>query len=407
MAPEIATTLVEAGVDYVVVVRGSIFTAEKTRSDFHEPTGYNIDLTRSIKLALPATPVFLQGSIVDPGQAEWAITDGVCDGVEMTRAQIADPDLAAKLRTDRADEVRPCIRCNQTCQVRDARNPIVTCIGEPTSGRERTDPDWYVPATRPRRVTVVGAGVAGLETARVAAIRGHAITVLERAAHVGGIAAIAGPGGPLVAWLERECRRLGVTIETGVATAPPALPHDVFVQCTGSVPGTRTYAVDTDAVVVDVVSVVDHAALLGTATELPPGAIAVYDPIGGPIGVAVAEMLGARAFLITQDQIAGNELSRSGDLAPANVRLAQAGVRIEKRSLLRRVHRDAVDVEDRFTGQCRAIPCAALVDCGFRLPSDALPGAQLTVGDAVAPRTIHEAILEARRAAIAIDTVEG
>ena len=61
-------------------------------------------------------------------------------------------------------------------------------------------------------------------------------------------------------------------------------------------------------------------------TVLPAGKIALFDPIGGPIAVALAEDLGDRAILITQDHIAGNELSRTGDLAPANVRLAQRGV---------------------------------------------------------------------------------
>ena len=98
MAPEIARELCELGIDYVVVVRGSIFSAEKTRPDFHEPTGFNIDVCRSIRSALPAhVAVFLQGSIVDVGQAEWAINHGVCDAVEMTRAQIADPDLVPPL----------------------------------------------------------------------------------------------------------------------------------------------------------------------------------------------------------------------------------------------------------------------------------------------------------------------
>ena len=69
------------------------------------------------------------------------------------------------------------------------------------------------------------------------------------------------------------------------------------------------------------------------------GDIVVHDPIGGPIGVALAEELGLRAILVTQDNIAGNELARTGDLAPANVRLARAGVRIERRALLVRVDR--------------------------------------------------------------------
>ena len=101
-------------------------------------------------------PVVVQGSIVDVGQAEWALggydDPAKCAAVEMTRAQIADPDLVAKLRAGTPEQVRPCTRCNQTCQVRDARNPLVTCIGEPTSGRETEDPDWYSPdAGRQRR----------------------------------------------------------------------------------------------------------------------------------------------------------------------------------------------------------------------------------------------------------------
>jgi 2,4-dienoyl-CoA reductase (NADPH2) len=399
MAPEIAATLVAAGVDYVVVVRGSIYSAEKTRPDFHEPTGFNIAVCRAVKAAVATTsaavPVFLQGSVVDWGQAEWAIGDGVCDGVEMTRAQIADADLVAKLRGDRADTIRPCIRCNQTCQVRDARNPIVTCVGEPSAGRETEDPDWYTPTAESRDVVVVGGGVAGLEAARVAATRGHHVAVYEKASHIGGMAAAAGPGAGLVAWLEAECRRLGVEITTGARSIPRG---DVAIQCTGSQAGHRDYEIEDASMVVDIADI-----RLGAT--LPAGKIALFDPIGGPIAVALAEDLGDRAILITQDHIAGNELSRTGDLAPANVRLAQRGVTIERRTLVRTVRAGAVEVEDRFSGQRRSIACAALVDCGFRLPTDPLPGADLFAGDCVAPRTIYEAVLEGRRAALAIDAV--
>ncbi len=394
-APEIAAALVSAGVDYLVVVRGSIYTADKTRPDFHEPTGFNIDVCRAVKAKVPLTPVFLQGSIVDCGQAEWAVDEGICDGVEMTRAQIAEPDLVAKLRSDRADTIRPCIRCNQTCQVRDVRNPIVSCVGEPSAGRETEDPDWYVPSNTPRSVVVVGAGVAGLETARVAATKGHRVAVVERSEHVGGIAAIAGPAAPLAAWLEAECRQLGVEITTGSKAVPRG---DVTIQCTGSQPGRREYEIGDPSMVIDIADVRRGAAL-------PAGPIAVFDPIGGPIGVALAEELGNRAILITQDHIAGNELSRTGDLAPANVRLAQRGVTIERRTLLRSVRSGRVEVEDRFTGERRTIECAAVVDCGFRLPTDPIAGANMRAGDCVAPRTIYEAVLEGRRAALAIDAV--
>jgi hypothetical protein len=218
-----------------------------------------------------------------------------------------------------------------------------------------------------------------------------------------------------VMWLERECRRLAVEVRTGDAFTHASPADGVVIQCTGSVAGDRSYQIIDGAHVVDVADLY-RPAPAGTDTDtdngqspvdrLPAGTIAVFDPIGGPIAVALAEQLGDRAVLITQDQIAGNELSRSGDLAPANVRLAQRGVQIERRSLLRSVSPDQVEVEDRFTGQRRTIACTALVDCGFRLPSDPLPGAQLAAGDAVAPRTLHEAVLEGRRAALAVDHVE-
>ncbi len=402
ITPEMATGIAAAlslHIDYLVVVRGSIYSADKTRPDFHEPTGFNIGVCREVHAALPTTAVFLQGSVVDWGQAEWAIGDGVCDAVEMTRAQIADPDLVAKLSADgdQHHRIRPCIRCNQTCQVRDARNPLVTCVGEPSSGRETQDPNWYAPAARPRDVLVVGGGVAGMETARVSAMRGHRVRLVEATDHLGGIAALTGPGAPLVQWLIRQCSAAGVDIEydTEYDIDTAARAGEAVVQCTGARPGNRGYDIAAGAVVIDIVDVHNGA-------PLPDGQIALFDPIGGPIAVALAETLGDRAILITQDQIAGNELSRTGDLAPANVRLQRRGVQIERRSLLRAVRAREVELEDRFSGERRIVACAAMVDCGFRLPTDPISGVQLQAGDCVAPRTIYEAVLEGRRVGLSM-----
>ena len=402
MAPEIARELCELGIDYVVVVRGSIFSAEKTRPDFHEPTGFNVDTCRALSAVLPdSTALFLQGSIIDVGQAEWAINDGVCDAVEMTRAQIADPDLVQKIKNGQHDQIRPCIRCNQACQVRDARNPIVTCIAEPTSGHESQDPDWYQPASSPRHITVIGAGVAGLETARVASLRGHSVTIVEKSSRIGGVAAIAGPGQPLVAWLQSEIERLGVQVELNHEFDSSSLPNfQVVIQATGAQRGVSEYEITSGTEVLDIAEI-----RRGNSALPETGVVVILDPIGGPIGVALAEELGERAILVTPDNIAGNELSRTGDLAPANVRLAQRGVRIQLRSVVRAVtKRDSlfvVRVQDRFSGEIAEIECAAVVDAGFRLPTTPIDGS-VQVGDCVAPRTILEAILEARRAALAL-----
>lgn len=404
MAPEIAIGVAQCGIDYLVITRGSIFTVDKTRPDFHEPAGFNIDVCRAVHAAigevLPDLPVILQGSVVDVGQAEWALggyaDPALCDAVEMTRAHIADPDLAAKLSQGEPERIRPCTRCNQTCQVRDARNPLVSCIGEPTSGRETEDPNWYTPTPHPREVVIVGAGPAGLEAARVAAIRGHSVRVVERTEHLGGVARVAGPNDALVEWWQREIARLDVEVRLGTDSFD-AGDRTVVIQATGGQPGPRTYDL------LDGANVVDIAELRHGAAAIPDdGTIVIHDPIGGPIGVAIAEQLGDRAVLITQDNIAGNELSRTGDLAPANTRLAQQGVRIERRTLLRSAGDQAVEVEDCYSAQRRTIPCAALIDCGFRIPTDPIDGAAIRIGDAIAPRSVLEAVLEGRRAALEI-----
>ncbi|MGI9031473.1 MAG: mycofactocin system FadH/OYE family oxidoreductase 1 [Ilumatobacteraceae bacterium] len=393
LAAELVTIEGGPGVDALVVTRGSIFSVEQTRPDFHQQPGLNIDLALLVGSGVDV-PVVVQGSMVDVEQAGWAVEQG-CAGVEMTRAQIADPDLVVKLRAGQAARIRPCTRCNQTCQVRDVRNPLVTCIGEPSSGRETEDPDWTRPARRTRHVAVVGGGPAGLEAARIAALRGHRVTVIERDRRLGGVATVAGPNRPIVDWLAGEVERLGVDVRVGTTEIPAGA--DVVVQCTGSQPGRPDHRVEDGATLFDVL------ALRRGEAQLPAdGDVVILDPIGGPIGVALAEELGRQAVLVTQDQIAGNELARSGDLAPANTRLARAGVRIERRTIPRVVRAGEVEVEDRFSGERRTIACVAVVDCGYRLPDAPLPDATVQAGDCVAPRTVYEAILEGRRVGLSL-----
>jgi 2,4-dienoyl-CoA reductase (NADPH2) len=406
IAAQLAPRLVAEGIDYLVVVRGGIYSAEKTRPDFHEPVMFNHDLCAAIKSHLKV-PVFLQGSVTNVELAEEALSSGVCDAVEMTRAQIADAELVSKLHRRIPKRIRPCILCNQTCQVRDVRNPLVTCVLDPTSGHETTEPQWELPAAESRNVTIIGGGVAGLETARAAALRGHQVIVLERNQNLGGLGAVAGPGKAFIDWLVSECEQSGVEISTGVEWDTNSREFgkhsrtDVVVQCTGSMPGIRGYQILPAAIVIDI------AELRRGHSQIPnEGDVVVQDPIGGPIGVAIAEELGHRAILITPDHIAGNELSRTGDLAPANVRLARSGVRIIRRALLRTVTPTHVEIEDRFTGQSSLVPCVAVIDCGYRLPTASIADAHIQVGDCVTPRTILEAVLEARRAAVAVDVLQ-
>jgi mycofactocin system FadH/OYE family oxidoreductase 1 len=406
--------------DYVVVVRGSIYSVSATRPDGHTPPGFNLDLTRRVRGALPGlVAVVAQGSIVEIAMAAEALESGAADAVEMTRAQIADPDLVRKVRAGAEATVRPCVLCNQTCQVRDPRNPVVSCIGEPSSGHEAEDVPVSGPvggtAARPQRVLVVGAGPAGLEAARVAALRGHRVRVVDRAPQPGGAvrAASAGTGRERLAgiadWLAGECIRLGVELELGREVEPADIEaHEgALLICTGSRDGRRDYRVEAGADIRTARSVLETAGT-GSDGALPHGPVVVWDPIGGPIGISVAELLapGRQVALVTHDLIAGTQLARSGDLADASTRLQRAGVALHKRSRLVAVSASAAVVEDVFTGDARKIEATLVIDAGHRLPEDTLWRAHPALrraGDAVAPRTVYEAVLEGRRAALALD----
>ncbi|MGH3321225.1 MAG: mycofactocin system FadH/OYE family oxidoreductase 1 [Streptosporangiaceae bacterium] len=410
-APAIAGRLA-ADVDYVVAVRGSIYTTWATRPDGHTPPGFARPLAAGLRAALPQdVRVVAQGSIVDVAMAEEILAAGEADLVEMTRAQIADPSLAEKAAHGQAERVLPCTLCNQACMVRDVRNPIVSCIGDPSAGHETEDPP--VPTGHiPAPVLVVGGGPAGLEAARVAALAGHDVRLVEAAPYLGGMlrVAAAGPGRERLAlltdWLEAECRRLGVTIETGTTADVDALrAHGgPTILCTGSRPGRRTYEVAGGS------EVRTSAEVLAGPAALPDGPVAVWDPIGGPIGISLAEQLtasGRDVVIVTPDLVVGSQLGRSGDLAPASTRLQQAGVELAKRSVLRRVTPRGPLVTDAFTGEEREIKAALVVDAGHRLSEDTLWRAAHTppdvrhAGDCVAPRTAYEAVLEGRRAVAA------
>lgn len=420
ITPELAGEAVKSiapMVDLLTVVRAGPYAPEAYRPDLHAAPMMNTDLCASMRESAGGQAlVVLQGSVVEAGAAESALKGCVADLVEMTRAQIAEPHLARHIRDGTVEQARPCLLCNQTCRVRDNRNPIVTCVGEPRSGHETEDAPTPLSTRGGPPVLVVGGGPAGMECARVLASAGRQVRVAERNPGLGGVlsGAAVGPGRNrmrlITDWLAAECARLGVEVSLGEEMTAESvngarLSGVEVVLATGSRIFPNRYPSGTGVAVID-----SLAALRSAPADLPTGQIVVDDPIGDWVAVSVAEWLageGRQVTLVSPDPVAGTLLARTGDLSPANVRLQRTGVRRQLRSRITSVGAGELWVEDVWTGEKSSIPATLVVDCGHRLPDDGLyrqldDPSVLRAGDCVAPRTVHEAILEGRRAAMTI-----
>ncbi|MBC6441198.1 MAG: FAD-dependent oxidoreductase [Rhodospirillales bacterium] len=200
------------------------------------------EIRKVVKHAL----VTAEARVKTPARAEAALADGTCDLVSIVRGQIADPHLANKARENRAGDIRPCISCNQLCIGRRMRDYHISCLVNPSVGREHPwDGDRPAASERPRHVLVVGGGPAGLETARVAAERGHRVTLVEKTDELGGQFRLAagqperGEIGELLTWYRTQLEKLQVRVRLRTeisADGIRASDADVIVLTTGSVP---------------------------------------------------------------------------------------------------------------------------------------------------------------------------
>jgi 2,4-dienoyl-CoA reductase-like NADH-dependent reductase (Old Yellow Enzyme family)/thioredoxin reductase len=203
--------------------------------------GARVDLDPKIK-------VLFTGRINDPVVAEELLKGGCCDLVGMVRAGIADPEFAIKAKEGRLDEIRRCIACTRC--IDEASEPATfpytpTCSINPVIGSELRWEEQFKPAAQKKNVVVVGGGLAGCEAARIAAKRGHKVTLLEQNKRLGGqlliSSKVAGRDSfeDQIYFEENEMIRSGVTVKLEAAAdiaAIKALNPDAVVIATGSVP---------------------------------------------------------------------------------------------------------------------------------------------------------------------------
>jgi 2,4-dienoyl-CoA reductase-like NADH-dependent reductase (Old Yellow Enzyme family)/thioredoxin reductase len=291
----IAKMLVEAGSAAISVSRG-IAPYYWTVSNYYADPGYSVPYAEAIKAEVDV-PVMVAGRITEPAQAEEVLRSGKADIINMGRALITDPEWPNKAAGGRVEDIMPCISCNKGCHdpMKKIRHTI--CLVNAQAGRERElEP---TSAAKAKKVMVVGGGPAGLEAARVAALRGHEVTVYEKAERLGGRWYLGcqvphkGHFYEMIEYFRDQAVKHGATIELGreiTAKDVEALKPDVVVVATGSsplippIPGAdQDFVVTTDDVLAGRVEVGSRAVIVG----------------GGSCGAETADFLAERGIRAT------------------------------------------------------------------------------------------------------------
>ena len=416
-AVEIARIVEACGhVDYINtsigVATASLFMIE---ASMHIPPGYAMFIPSAIRKAVDL-PVVGVGRFKDPLQAERALAEGHCDLVGVVRGQIADPDFAAKSRAGATDEVRLCLSCNQECVGRMGLNRWLGCIENPRTGREH---EWaatdHVRLTaKPKRVMVVGAGPAGLQAAIAAARNGHLVTVYEQQAQAGGQVRLAAsvPNraefGDMVRNQLIECTRHGVTINYGVGVWPGFVEEqrpDHVIVATGAEAARPWWAPPEATNVCDVRDV-----LTGAAD--PHGSVVVLDEIGFHHATSVAELLadrGCQVEVITNGMVVGQDLGITLDMETWWMRASKKGIvqttdlvpmGMAGSTLTLLHHPTGTDVVRTPDWVVLAVPASPVEWLYHDLK--AAGWSVERVGDCVAPRRAHAAVVDGERAGAGI-----
>lgn len=408
---EIARRLAATGqIDYFNV-SNSTYSDVKSMTA-HIPSMYVAPATYSylwegIKNAVDI-PVIGVGRINTADLAEWVLAERKADMVGMVRELIADPYLPNKAREGKLDDIRACVACLESCIGRLERGLSISCIYNPVSGREREWSDLKPASTR-KSLFVVGGGPAGLEAARVAAVRGHEVTLFEKSEQLGGQVKTAAQApyreefGGIVGYLESQVRKLGVDVVLGKEASEEMIleanPHAVVI-ATGSnayipqVPGSEL------GIVISAKDAMEGKVDLGEK-------IVVVDTQGLHPGSDVAELLadqGREVQLITTKPYVGASI----ELLTWRIlyqRLMEKGVKMFPSVGLKEIGEDSVTVYSTITKEEWQISAVDAVVFAAGGQADnglyrALKGKLrelFAVGDCVAPRGVEQAVYEGHK----------
>jgi hypothetical protein len=344
-------------IDYLNLTIGDNYTPHKIVAPMHEPVGYELPHDRPIREGI-TVPVLVTGRFRTLEEADQVIRQGDADLVALTRAHIADPDIVRKTVEGRVEEVRPCIACNHGCIGGVVTMGRLGCAVNVAVGAEATlAEDLIKAADKPRKVLVVGGGPAGLEAARIAALKGHTVILAEASDALGGCINIAKRAprrigiGDITDWLEREVYRLGVDVRLGTyvqAADVAAIAPDVVIVATGSLPrtddGRQMFFPGHVVTGIENPNVLSsHDLLLGDRHRNLGRHAVVFDDPGHYEGIAAAEFLiesGVAVTFVTGHPSFAPRMELNHTAAPALGRLAKGDFRLLTSTKLEAVEKE-------------------------------------------------------------------